>query len=103
MDDLERMRGSWLHLTFRWEGETVTYLGHVENGVVVLDIPKKLPDGVWVRVEVQEGSDEKAPLGKGLLRFSGVVKDLPEDMAMNHDHYLSSMTASRTRFRLEEV
>jgi hypothetical protein len=59
--------------------------GHIENGVVVFDLPVSLPNGTPVRVEVV------AP-GKTLAeRFQGVIGagvDLPEDMAKNHDHYL---------------
>lgn len=31
---------------------------------------------------------EVSPLGKALLRFAGKAKDLPSDLAENHDHYL---------------
>lgn len=65
----------------------MTYRGHLENGVVVFDEPAPLPEGAKVRVEPVEES-KSLPLGKALLRFSGVVSDLPSDMAKNHDHYL---------------
>jgi hypothetical protein len=36
----------------------MSYLGHIENGVVVFDEPVPLPDGTGVRVErVGDGSD----------------------------------------------
>jgi hypothetical protein len=66
----------------------MTYHGHVENGVVVLDDTVSLPDGTRVQVEVFKQIAEEGPLGEALLQFSGVVKDLPSDMAKNHDHYL---------------
>ena len=34
--------------------EEMTYLGHVQNGVIVLDVPVRLPEGVRVHVEVSE-------------------------------------------------
>jgi len=62
----------------------MTYHGHVRNGVVVLEDAAALPEGTQVRVEVAE----EIPLGEALLQFSGIVDDLPPDMAKNHDHYL---------------
>jgi hypothetical protein len=66
--------------------------GKVVNGNVVLDQPGKLADGTEVRVRPvvrtsnAEGRD--ASLSKMLLSFAGTIEGLPEDMALNHDHYL---------------
>ena len=64
----------------------MSFQGHIENGVVVLDEPVSVPDGTLVRVEVI------APARKTLAeRFKSVIGagvDLPEDLARNHDHYL---------------
>lgn len=71
----------------------MTISGHVENGMIVLDQPVPLVDGTKVRVEVVSGTTEGAS-GEAptlLERYSsivGVVDDLPEDFARNHDHYL---------------
>ena len=37
------------------------YHGHIENGLVVLDVPVALPDGAQVSVQIQE---EPAPVGQ---------------------------------------
>jgi len=65
----------------------MTYRGHVKNGVVVLDAPVALPEGSPVSVEPLETPELIQSLRDGLRRFSGTVKDLPEDMAARHDHY----------------
>jgi len=66
--------------------------GRVVNGIVVLDQPGTLADGTEVRVRpVQKPSrreDGESSLAEMLLSFAGTVEDLPEDMALNHDHYL---------------
>ncbi len=71
------------------------YLGHVKNGVIVLDGEMPIPDGTAVTVEalVAPGSegeeDSQAPtLAELFAPFIGVIKDLPEDFAINHDHYI---------------
>lgn len=74
------------------------YTGVVTNGVIVLENGTVLPEGVVVNVELvsepivrlAEPDESKAasPLGELLLKFAGVAKDLPADMAKNHDHYL---------------
>ncbi len=73
----------------------MNYRGHVKDGLVVLDTPGVLPEGVEVRIEVvsseKEGPllDEKGEtLGEKLMKFAGRAVGLPEDAAVNHDHYL---------------
>ena len=73
----------------------MTYRGRVKNGVVLLDPPNALPDGVEVRIEVVQ-PDIEAPLldengqtlGEKLMKYAGRAVGLPEDAALNHDHYL---------------
>lgn len=62
----------------------MTFRGHVQNGVVVLDEPADLPEGVEVRVE-RAGRNT---LADRLRNVIGSVPDLPEDLADNHDHYI---------------
>jgi len=62
----------------------MVYRGQVKNGVIVVEGNAHLAEGTVVNVETVE--DE--PLGKKLMKFAGTVKDLPEDMAENHDHYI---------------
>jgi len=74
----------------------MVYRGRVKDGVVVLESPHVLPEGTEVRVEavvVAEGDrpllDEKGQtLGQKLMKYAGKAVGLPEDAALNHDHYL---------------
>ncbi len=69
----------------------MVYNGHIENGVVVLEDSPSLPEGTRVEVHVPGISHEDLSIGKALLQFSGVLKDLPPDLAENHDHYLHGL------------
>lgn len=66
--------------------------GKVVNGHVVLDQPGQLEDGTEVRVTplstTPRANGEKGLLSKMLLSFAGTIDGLPEDFALNHDHYL---------------
>jgi hypothetical protein len=73
----------------------MVYRGHVKGGVVVLEPSHALPEGTEVRVEavVAEGDqpllDENGQtLGQKLMKYAGKAIGLPEDAALNHDHYL---------------
>jgi len=73
----------------------MVYRGHVEKGVVVLDDPVCLPDGVKVQIELVVTGQENATrdaqgetLGQKLLKHAGKAVGLPCDLAENHDHYL---------------
>ena len=62
------------------------YMGKVKGGVVVLEGNATLNDGTVVQVEPVPSA---APtLGQRLKSFSGSARQLPPDMARNHDHYL---------------
>ena len=65
----------------------MAYTGHVKNGVVVLDDPVTLPEGLEVRVEPAEAGEPRT-LADRLRDVIGVSKGLPSDLARNHDHYL---------------
>ena len=70
----------------------MSFEGHIQNGVAVFDEPVSLPDGLKVRIEPVIDAARK-PVGRKTLaeRFKniiGVVDDLPDDMAENHDKYL---------------
>jgi len=65
--------------------------GRIENGAVVFDQPVVLPEGAKVRVEVLPAvvsADETPTLFERLKPFVGILEGLPEDAALNHDHYL---------------
>ena len=72
----------------------MSYRGHVEDGVVVLDDDVQLPEGMAVNVEPTmstsvEPIEENIPtLYERLRPFVGAVEGLPSDLAKNHDHYL---------------
>lgn len=70
----------------------MTYRGHIENGVVVVDESAELPEGAGVEITIvagdaayQSGADDSHA---GLMRFAGIIKDMPEDASLNVDHYL---------------
>jgi hypothetical protein len=73
----------------------MTFEGHIENGQIVLDQEAPHLDGMKVRVEIlqneispQNGTDELPSLYERMKGFVGTVEGLPEDFAINHDHYL---------------
>ena len=58
----------------------------VENDTIKLPAGVHFPDGTPVRIEPIEVQDQT--LAERLASFIGVAKDLPPDLAENHDHYL---------------
>ena len=73
----------------------MVYRGHVKNGVVVLEPPTVLPEGVEVRVQIvrpeSEGpllDEQGQTLGQKLMKYAGRAVGLPEDAGLHHDHYL---------------
>jgi hypothetical protein len=67
---------------------TMSYIGTVENGVVVLPPEADLTEGTKVRVEPVDG-DEAVPTLEDLLApLAGQASGLPSDLAEQHDHYL---------------
>jgi hypothetical protein len=73
----------------------MTYRGHLQNGVVVIDEPTDLPDGAEVEVHplarVARGPEGARPcrtLAEVLGPVIGKAKGLPPDAAVNLEHYL---------------
>ena len=76
----------------------MTLRGKIKNGKVLLDKPGALPDGteVVVRAVKKRPTRPKKPkqkvrprsLAERFAPFIGIIKDLPRDMSVNHDHYL---------------
>jgi hypothetical protein len=72
----------------------MTFRGVVQEGRIALPPDVQLPDGTQVRVELEEPvaakpiATDPRPIGKKLLDFAGTVEGMPEDLAINHDHYL---------------
>lgn len=77
-----------------YQGLTMTYQGHIENGNVVFDSPTRPPDGSFVEIAViaphqpVNAEPESPPLGEIILKFAGTAVGLPPDAAAQHDHYL---------------
>jgi hypothetical protein len=73
----------------------MTYQGHIENGVIVLDESATLPDGAKVRVELlpsdEVPSDSKSKPLTFYERYKSIIgkaEGLPADFAAQHDHYI---------------
>ena len=62
----------------------MTYAGHVEHGVVVLDGPQRPSEGTIVRV-VEEATEPR--VGAALDLLAGQALGLPADLAERHDQY----------------
>ena len=76
----------------------MTYRGHVENGVVVLQDPTVLREGEEVsvrplrtRTRAPRKAAECPTLYEQLKDVIGIAKGLPPDLARNHDHYLHGL------------
>jgi hypothetical protein len=69
-------------------GVTMTYRGHVSNGVIVLDDPAALPEGTEVRVDPVLDDADLRCLREALLKLAEKAKGMPRDMARDHDHYI---------------
>ncbi|NLF07764.1 MAG: hypothetical protein GX594_07260 [Pirellulaceae bacterium] len=65
----------------------MVYRGHVRNGVIELDDPPELPEGIEVQVAVAQFETPDSTLGERLMKFAGKLEGLPSDLARNHDHY----------------
>jgi hypothetical protein len=79
----------------------MTYKGTVQNGVILVEGGVQLPEGAEVQIEL---SDDVQPvpektgeptIGEKLAALGRWAEtqpcDLPEDLAVNHDHYLHGL------------
>ena len=73
---------------FLADGDSMTFHGHVQNGVVVFDGPEKPPEGTSAEVAIVLPPPPAGSLAEMLLEFSGIIEGLPPAMAAQHDHYL---------------
>ncbi len=65
----------------------MVFQGHIKNGVAVFDEPAALPEGTKVRiVPVVDGA--RRTLAERFQSIIGAARNLPDDMAESHDHYL---------------
>jgi hypothetical protein len=72
----------------------MTLHGHIQNGNIILHDHGPLPEGAAVEVQIivpqppPSAEGEIPTLADTLKDYIGVLNDLPEDAATNHDHYL---------------
>ena len=65
----------------------MTYIGKVENGVVVLPPDVKLPEGAEVRVEPLESAEED-PFLAAIRKIAKPRPHWPVDFVENHGYYV---------------
>jgi hypothetical protein len=64
------------------------------EGTIVVDGDAKLPEGARVEINVKGPAEplqtetQFKPALLSLLKLAGIAKDLPEDFAAQHDHYI---------------
>jgi predicted DNA-binding antitoxin AbrB/MazE fold protein len=66
----------------------MTYRGHVEKGVIILNPPVQLPEGAEVEVSTTVQASTQATWADVLRDVIGQAEGLPADSSLNHDHYL---------------
>jgi len=66
----------------------MTYIGTVSEGKVILPADACLPEGASVQVSPLAQPGELQKLTAELLRLAHKSRDLPADLARNHDYYL---------------
>ena len=66
----------------------MTLDGIVRNGMIVLEQGASLPEGTRVKVVAEQPDVAAKPTLLSLLELAGIAKDLPEDFAAQHDHYI---------------
>jgi hypothetical protein len=69
----------------------MSFEGHVQNGVIVLEGAETLAEGTKVRVEVVASPNDEKPLPtlyERLQPIIGAARGLPPDLAEQHDHYI---------------
>ncbi len=77
----------------------MTFRGHVENGVIVLDEPVTIADGVAVAVEVKilPSHETDKPEQSRIERYRpliGALDNIPSDWSEKHDTYLRDRLCS---------
>lgn len=67
----------------------MTYVGVVQNGVVVLPPHAHLPEGAEVNVEPLELTPDDDPLLAAIVNLAKPRPHWPEDYVLNHGYYVS--------------
>ena len=66
----------------------MTFTGKVVKGAIILPPNVKLPEGLQLEVTIPELAAQTATIHERMLKFAGIIKDVPPDFARNHDHYI---------------
>ena len=66
----------------------MTLRGHIQGGVIVLDGDSQLPEGTVVEVRVLQTRPPADTETSPLLKYMGIVKDLPPDASASVDRVL---------------
>ena len=69
----------------------MSYKGQVKNGVVVLFPGAELKEGAEVEVTPVISERDAKDFTDALLRIAARTKNLPPDLARNHDYYLHGL------------
>ena len=66
---------------------TMNYKGKIVNGQIQLPPDAVLPEGAAVVVEVELREEDFPEWSRGFIKLIK-DRDWPEDMSVNHDHYI---------------
>ena len=66
----------------------MSFTGTVENGVIRLPADAVFPNGTKVRVEPIARPAAKNQLTRRLVSVASKARNLPADLAAEHDHYI---------------
>jgi len=69
----------------------MSYVGTIKNGVVVLPPGLELKEGTEVELTPVVPESEAEEFTDALLRIARGTKNLPADLAKNHDYYLHGL------------
>ena len=69
----------------------MSFTSKIHNGVIVVPPEVHLPEGTEVEVTPSVGVGEAEEFTEALLRIAATTRELPPDLAENHDHYLHDL------------
>ena len=69
----------------------MSFVGKVKNGAVMLPPEAKLQDGTEVELTPMFSEKDAIEFTDALLRIAKTTRDLPPDLARNHDYYLHGL------------
>ena len=77
--------------TFVLHPADMSFTSKIHKGVIVVPPGLHLPEGTEVEVTPSIGSGEAEAFTDALLRIAAKTRELPPDLAENHDHYLHDL------------